>query len=730
MSVDPIGRSRRRISRLHGRFSVEYDFHGTRVKGVVTNFSETGLFVDTRFVLDAGTVVTFARKFGQEEEVALQGKVMWARKIPAEDPSSPPRGMGVGIIRPPIRYLSFVKEFREQLAKTEGSRDKRFDVMHRVQFYSGSHFISEYCENLSRGGMYMATDEPMESGKVVKAMLEIPGFEKAIEVQGRVAYRLDAKQAEEIGRAPGIGLQFVDLSPEDTSMLSHYLKRIEIHRHTPERRRIENLPSSGSLSDYLVPEILLGLLEQKATGTLELQGRGIKKLVFVRKGEPVFVRSTIRAETLGYHLVRQGALSEEDLEISLAEYAKHDLHHGEIMMRGGMIDAPTLAKYLVTHQEEKLSNTFPWFDGSYDFIPGTNWPESMSFFPLRPYAIVYSGVKRWYDAAVIKAWMGLDEHSTVRLVRIPSSIESVPLELLQLLRKLDGPKDIKQLARDLKLQVEDVLPMVFSLVISRCVEFHHEEEEVVETVAPPEKKAKNPKALAEITDRVERDYEKIRYLNFFEIFNLPLEATEKVLADRFYEMIEPYSEENILQIEDPKLHEKASQVLSWLRVGYYTLRDPQMRQLYSKRGRVKRKIEDRMAQFDADRLFLAAMRDLGKEEYEKAAERLKRGLEKYPEDPTFSGYLGWALFQLNPRDNILDAGQLLDKAIQRDPADAQTAYFRGQVHTYQDEWRKAEECFSRALRLQPNFTKAHMALDDARANRLAAEKLAKQRSSS
>ena len=81
------------------------------------------------------------------------------------------------------------------------------------------------------------------------------------------------------------------------------------NRQRPERRQVGLPPPKGSLNDYLVPELILGLKSEKATGTLILEREGTTKIVYIRKGDPIFIDSNLRTETFGHFLVRQGKLT-------------------------------------------------------------------------------------------------------------------------------------------------------------------------------------------------------------------------------------------------------------------------------------------------------------------------------------------------------------------------------------------------------------------------------------
>ena len=108
----------------------------------------------------------------------------------------------------------------------------------------------------------MMVDQAMPAGAVMDADLEIPGLTEPLPVRGRVAYHLDGARARQHGRTPGVGVQFLQLPVNSRAVLDHYVWRLETHRARPERRQTEDVPLTGSLSQYLVPEVFLSALRR------------------------------------------------------------------------------------------------------------------------------------------------------------------------------------------------------------------------------------------------------------------------------------------------------------------------------------------------------------------------------------------------------------------------------------------------------------------------------------
>lgn len=93
--------------------------------------------------------------------------------------------------------------------KSERRRSQRRNLKLPVDYSSVDSFFTEMATNINEGGMFLATDASAEIDQLVKVAFRLPGLEKPIEVEARVAWL----SRGEGGAEPGIGLQFLELSP-------------------------------------------------------------------------------------------------------------------------------------------------------------------------------------------------------------------------------------------------------------------------------------------------------------------------------------------------------------------------------------------------------------------------------------------------------------------------------------------------------------------------------------
>ena len=90
---------------------------------------------------------------------------------------------------------------------------------------SGGDFLYEYTTNISKGGIFIETHEPLPEGTVVEMKFQPPDTEQPIEVSGKVVWINPWREGEE-NHNPGMGIQFEDLSEEGRELLAQLVRAI------------------------------------------------------------------------------------------------------------------------------------------------------------------------------------------------------------------------------------------------------------------------------------------------------------------------------------------------------------------------------------------------------------------------------------------------------------------------------------------------------------------------
>ncbi|MCA9670478.1 MAG: TIGR02266 family protein [Myxococcales bacterium] len=81
-----------------------------------------------------------------------------------------------------------------------------------VGMVTESNFYSGFTNDISEGGLFVATYNLMDVGTVVQLEFDLSDGRPPIEVQGEVRWIREHNEYSDAG--PGMGLRFVDLAPE------------------------------------------------------------------------------------------------------------------------------------------------------------------------------------------------------------------------------------------------------------------------------------------------------------------------------------------------------------------------------------------------------------------------------------------------------------------------------------------------------------------------------------
>jgi len=144
-----------------------------------------------------------------------------------EVPAPEPEPVGTRPPPPPPRQPSLVPTGPTAArTKTEDRRrEPRFGLKVYVGVESEHNFYTGFSRNISTGGLFIATHEALDIGQEVELLFTMPSGD-VVHTPGRVAWVRQYKpdKPEEF---PGMGVRFVDLTPDDAEQIRYFLEERE-----------------------------------------------------------------------------------------------------------------------------------------------------------------------------------------------------------------------------------------------------------------------------------------------------------------------------------------------------------------------------------------------------------------------------------------------------------------------------------------------------------------------
>lgn len=95
-----------------------------------------------------------------------------------------------------------------------------------IDFASESNFYNGFTENISEGGVFVATYEQKGMGEKVSLKFRLPDSNETIECEGEVRW-IREQNADTPDVSPGIGIRFINMSPSVQARVDEFIRERE-----------------------------------------------------------------------------------------------------------------------------------------------------------------------------------------------------------------------------------------------------------------------------------------------------------------------------------------------------------------------------------------------------------------------------------------------------------------------------------------------------------------------
>ena len=112
-------------------------------------------------------------------------------------------------------------------AKPEPTRQRqaqRHDIEIAVDLESDSNFYTGLTQNISTGGLFIATHEIKPVGDRLRLKFTLPGAGRVLEVETEVRWIRENSSLHKTDGASGMGVRFINMGPEDAAVIERFLE--------------------------------------------------------------------------------------------------------------------------------------------------------------------------------------------------------------------------------------------------------------------------------------------------------------------------------------------------------------------------------------------------------------------------------------------------------------------------------------------------------------------------
>lgn len=366
----------------------------------------------------------------------------------------------------------------------------------------------------------------------------------------------------------------------------------------------------GKLDDVSVLEILENLHYNKASGILDLQKEREQRRFFIISGEICGAMSNAVSQKIGQFLISKGLINQNQLQIALKDVI-HGTRIGQKLINLGFIEKEKFEKALVELNGNIIYETLGWFNGLFRFTTKDSpMPQDIILkVPLLP--ILFRGINAFVSPQFVQ--LRLPFHAILKtssdIQNIISEFNFTP-EQIFILSKCDGKNKVEDLLSFMKDKEEETLKFLYACKV--CGIIKSLEDEKVESVdaflskyqeratgvipsAGTKKKYRKIKWLkpklpeAKLSDediqkiraKIISTYNRLSRLNYYELLECPMKATQKEIHYAFLALCQFYHPE--IADKEPAfsdLKKQMEEIYEKMEEAYLTLVDVKARAAY------------------------------------------------------------------------------------------------------------------------------------------------------
>ncbi len=469
------------------------------------------------------------------------------------------------------------------------------------------------------------------------------------------------------------------------------------------------LSIEGNLSETAFPRILHNLYSLRATGLLHLENNNLKKVVYIRNGYPIFVRSNLVREFLGQMLVRTGLLSDEVLAESLEASKQSKQRHGTALIEMGLLKPQQLNDALRTQVLDKLLDIFSWPEGKYRFVQAREFKQGVTSIDLSPATLILQGLRDHANRdQVLKILEPHLEHYLQQAENPLYRFQEIQLSVNEqrILASCQGNETLSEVLKRHLLSRKEAEPLLAALLTTGILVARMESEEAKEDVVCDETeltRARRESFLKDYAWMMEQDY--------FTLLGVSESDSREQVRKSYYNMVKKYHPDRFFEQDAlPDLKDKVNALFQHISDAHETLSDTKAKALYldDRQGEKISSTTSLEKILQAETAFQKGIVLFRVKKYDQAQKAFAEALEISPSEAEYLMYQAWCAYKFNPKatDVIINARKNLLRAIELNPKLSLAHLFLGYVCKDEGNKKEALRRFEKAIQCNPNCTEA------------------------
>ncbi len=453
----------------------------------------------------------------------------------------------------------------------------------------------------------------------------------------------------------------------------------------------------GNLRDYELSDLLIGLKRSSKTGILKITSQNIKKVIYIRDGDPIFATSNIEDERLGEYLLKTGRITIDAYNRSVEILKKTGKRQGAILVELGYIKAHELPGLVRAQIEDMIENTFRLFEGEWEFVEGPLPTHEVIMLKLSVGNIIFRGIMKIESLQYIRSRL-----PDLNSILIPSQdpyhlFQDISLDVNEknILQLIDSKRTINDILKESPLKHFDTLKLIYAFLSTKMVEVKVEEKV---SVTDMNEVLKNNGVDEDFIRELNKLYQRGEDMDYYELLKVKKDSSLNDIRKSYYQMVKRFHPDRYFRIEHEDFKNKISKVFSLINEAYSTLSDLVKKSTYDTMLRNKEDSIDPALQ-----KFNEGMELFKDGRYGEACTLLGQAVYLSPQVAKYHLYYGISLSYVNKNK---DAEQEILKAIQLSPDNDEYLVELGNLYLRLGMKLRAKRTFERVLSISPHNKRA------------------------
>lgn len=474
-------------------------------------------------------------------------------------------------------------------------------------------------------------------------------------------------------------------------------------------------PMAGTFAELPFPRLLHQLHGLRATGVLMLASGRKRKVIELREGVPIAIKSNLIHECLGNVLVRNGTLNQAQHQESLDRMKRGEGLQGEILVAMELLDEKAIAAALREQAREKLFEIFEWERGKFKLEHRGKIKRANALaLHSSPANVILEGVRYHYPIAAIDQWLAANRGRFLTPAASPFyRFQEIDLDEdeASLVSQLDGLHPLEKFTA----AGESMRRALFGLLVTGMFELQENEGTSIGDMAGTlnERPAREGRPRDETAIRAElADFARsLRNRNYFEMLGVAQSCDGSAL-DKAYSDLARRVHPDRFQTASFTIREMACEVYERVSEAYDTLRDKRRCQQYILELQIgERRTQEGEASrraLTAETAFQKGMGLIQRRGYEEALLQMGKALELNPDDGEYHAYYGWCLYLCNQDSSTMveEAIEHVKRGVKLTGDREKPILFLGRLYKVMGKIVAAERMFTRAVQIQPECVEA------------------------